>query len=44
MTQETDAWRRGLPPDMNVEAWEVYFSPGGVVWHRPKPQERTANE
>lgn len=32
------AWRMGLPPGPYYEAiakdFEVYFSPGGVIWHR----------
>lgn len=34
MTETT--WKRGLPPDKNVEKWDVYFSPGGAIWHRKK--------
>lgn len=34
-------WNRGYPPDDKAENWEVYFSPGGWVWHRPiaKPSD-----
>jgi hypothetical protein len=29
-------WRPGLPPDMNVHAWEVFYTFGGLIWHRRK--------
>lgn len=40
-----DGWKRGLPPgpyyEGMTEDFEVYFSPGGVKWHRRRtPDER----
>lgn len=39
-------WKRGLPPgeyyEGMVEDFEVYFTVGGVKWHRKRtPEERT---
>lgn len=46
MMESTD-WKPGLPPgpltqDM-LDSYEVYFSPGGVKWHRRRtPKEKAA--
>jgi len=35
-------WKKGYPPEDPrtspdwSERWEIYFSPGGIVWHRRK--------
>lgn len=33
-------WKRGLPPGKYYPGmeheYEVYYSPGGIVWHRKK--------
>lgn len=38
----TEGWQRGLPPgkyyDGMVDDFEVYFSPGGVKWHRRRSE------
>lgn len=56
MTEHTEqenphGWKRGYPPGPiypgMVEDFEVYFSPGSFVWHRPRlrtPGERVAEE
>jgi hypothetical protein len=44
MIDDDRRWRRGLPPNMNVDVWEVYYTPGGIIWHRPKQQEQAANK
>lgn len=35
---ERQGWKRGLPPgayyEGMVDDFEVYYSPGGVIWHR----------
>jgi hypothetical protein len=37
---EVAQWKRGYPPgkyyEGMVDDFEVYFSPGGFVWHRRK--------
>lgn len=39
----TVPWKRGLPPGAYYEGmtddYEVYFSPGGVKWHRKRSDE-----
>lgn len=43
---ETAEWVRGFPSGPYYHGmendFEVYFSPGGWVWHRPKTTEREA--
>lgn len=44
MAEQTNEWKPGLPkgpprPDL----YEVYFSPGGMKWHRRKPQPGPAD-
>lgn len=40
MSKSAGGWKRGFPPiDPRVETdwmkrWELYWSPGGIVWHR----------
>lgn len=39
-------WKRGYPPGDYYEGmerdYEVYFSPGGIVWHRKRTAEQVA--
>lgn len=42
----TNEWKRGLPPgkyyEGMVDDYEVYFSPGGLKWHRKRTLEERA--
>lgn len=44
MATDKSEWKRGMPPGKYYEGmtddFEVYFSPGGVKWHR----RRSADE
>lgn len=41
-----DGWKRGLPPERYYPGiaydYDVYFSPGGAIWHREITSEERA--
>jgi len=45
---ETSEWKPGLPKgkvtQKMLDTYEVYFSPGGMKWHRKKPKHEGADD